>query len=50
MDRWRSQVPFTSGNLFNQRLAADGLTDEMLLRIMNLRNPEELVPLLCLNG
>jgi type 2 lantibiotic biosynthesis protein LanM len=35
MDRWRSQVPFTSGNLFNQRLAADGLTDEMLLRILN---------------
>jgi type 2 lantibiotic biosynthesis protein LanM len=35
MDRWRSQAPFASEDLFKQRLAADGLTDEMLLRILN---------------
>jgi hypothetical protein len=34
MGRWRSQSPFASGDLFNQRLAADGLTDAMLLRIL----------------
>jgi type 2 lantibiotic biosynthesis protein LanM len=39
MDRWRSQVPFVTGDLFNHRLAADGLTDEMLLRTLN--EPEE---------
>src|SRR5918999_5468920 len=39
LDRWRSQVPFVTGDLFNYRLAADGLTDEMLLRILN--EPEE---------
>jgi type 2 lantibiotic biosynthesis protein LanM len=39
LDRWRSQVPFVTGDLFNHRLAADGLTDEMLLRILN--EPEE---------
>jgi type 2 lantibiotic biosynthesis protein LanM len=35
MERWRSQVPFVTGDLFNHRLAADGLTEEMLLRILN---------------
>jgi type 2 lantibiotic biosynthesis protein LanM len=35
MDQWRSQNPFATGDFFNQRLAADGLTEAMLLRILN---------------
>jgi type 2 lantibiotic biosynthesis protein LanM len=35
LDEWRSQVPFGTGDLFNQRLAADGLTQEMLVHILN---------------
>jgi type 2 lantibiotic biosynthesis protein LanM len=35
MERWRSQLPFGTGDLFNQRLAADGLTEERLLCILN---------------
>jgi type 2 lantibiotic biosynthesis protein LanM len=35
LDRWRSQVSFGTGDLFDQRLAADGLTEEMLLHILN---------------
>jgi lantibiotic modifying enzyme len=32
---WQSLRPFNNGNLFNQRLATDGLTEEMLLLILN---------------
>ena len=35
LERWRSQSPFGTGDHFNQRLAADGLTEEMLLRLLN---------------
>jgi type 2 lantibiotic biosynthesis protein LanM len=35
MNQWRSQVPFATGDLFSQRLAIDGLTEAMLLRILN---------------
>jgi lantibiotic modifying enzyme len=37
--RWQLVRPFNNGDLFNQRLAADGLTEEMLLLILS--EPEE---------
>ena len=39
MERWRSVSPFNKGDLFKQRLGVDGLTEEMLLLILN--EPEE---------
>jgi type 2 lantibiotic biosynthesis protein LanM len=39
MERWRSVSPFNKGDLFKQRLDVDGLTEEMLLLILN--EPEE---------
>jgi type 2 lantibiotic biosynthesis protein LanM len=35
MERWRSVSPFNKGDLFKQRLDVDGLTEEMLLLILN---------------
>jgi lantibiotic modifying enzyme len=39
MERWRAPLPFNKSDLFKQRLAVDGLTEEMLLLILN--EPEE---------
>jgi type 2 lantibiotic biosynthesis protein LanM len=39
MERWRSVSPFNKGDLFKQRLDVDGLTEELLLLILN--EPEE---------
>ncbi len=34
LQRWRSQLQFAAGSIFAQRLAMDGLTEEMLLRML----------------